>query len=142
MVSMKEIRAVVDQIAREFHPQRVILFGSQARGTAGPDSDVDLLVIMQFRGKTLRKSAEIQLKVHPRFPTDILVRTPAAVRKRVRMGDFFMQDILDEGEVLYERPAGRVDRQGGRRFQRHAAGIAGPRKAQLRRRLLSRATVR
>lgn len=102
MVSMKEIRAVVNQIAREFRPQRVILFGSQARGTAGPDSDVDLLVIMPCRGRPIEKSVEIQLKVHPRFPTDILVRTPAIVRKRIRMGDTFLRDILEEGKVLYE----------------------------------------
>jgi predicted nucleotidyltransferase len=142
MVSMKDIRAVTRQIAREFHPQRVILFGSHARGTAGRDSDVDLLVIMPFRGRTMEKSVEIHLKVHPLFPADILVRTPQAVRDRLRMGDSFMQEILQEGKVLYEASPGRVDCQGGGRFRRHAARISGPLKTQLRRRMLSRPAMR
>lgn len=102
MVSMKEMQAVTRRIAREFRPDRVILFGSHARGTAGEDSDVDLLVVMPFRGKPTAKSVEIHLKVRPPFPVDLLVRTPQAVRKRIRMGDWFMEDILEEGKVLYE----------------------------------------
>jgi predicted nucleotidyltransferase len=104
MVSMKEIRAVTRKIAREFRPQRVILFGSHARGTATEDSDVDLLVIMPVRGPTVEKSVEIHLKVHPPFSTDILVRTPRTVRERIRMGDCFMREIHEEGKVLYEAP--------------------------------------
>ena len=46
MVREAEIREFVDKVVAEFAPQRVILFGSHARGDATPDSDVDLLVIM------------------------------------------------------------------------------------------------
>ena len=102
MVSMKDIRAVTRRIAREFRPQRVILFGSHARGTAGEDSDVDLLVVMHLRGHPARKSSEIRLKVHPPFATDLLVRTPRYIRERLQMGDWFMEDVLREGKVLYE----------------------------------------
>ena len=102
MVSMKEIRAVARRIGREFRPQRVILFGSHARGEAGEDSDVDFLIVMPSRRHTASKSTEIRLKVRPPFATDILVRTPQAIRERVRMGDWFMEDILREGKVLYD----------------------------------------
>lgn len=102
MVSMKDIRAVARQIGREFRPRKVILFGSHARGTAGEDSDVDFLVVMPVRGRTVEKSVEIHLKVHPPFATDILVRTPRTIRERLRMGDWFMEDVLREGKVLYE----------------------------------------
>ncbi len=54
MVSMKEIQDVGQRIAFEFRPQRIILFGSHARGTAGEHSDVDLLVIMRFEGTGFR----------------------------------------------------------------------------------------
>jgi predicted nucleotidyltransferase len=59
MVTMKEIRSVSRQIAREFRPRRVILFGSYARGTATENSDVDLLVIADSSQPRSRRSARI-----------------------------------------------------------------------------------
>jgi predicted nucleotidyltransferase len=102
MVSMKDIRAVARQIGREFRPQKVVLFGSHARGTAGEDSDVDFLIVMPVKGHPARKAAEIHFKIHPPFATDILVRSPQIIRQRLRLGDWFLEDILREGKVLYE----------------------------------------
>jgi predicted nucleotidyltransferase len=102
MVSMKDIRAVGRKIGKEFHPRRVVLFGSHERGTATEDSDVDLLVVMPFKGRSVDKSVQISLKVRPGFATDILVRTPQTIRRRAAMGDGFMREILTNGKVLYE----------------------------------------
>ncbi|MGD0899463.1 MAG: nucleotidyltransferase domain-containing protein [Thermoguttaceae bacterium] len=102
MVAMREIQRLGRTIGREFHPRQVILFGSYARGAATKDSDVDLLVVMAFAGKAAKKSVEIRTKVRPRFPVDLVVRTPTAVRRRVAMGDCFMREILSSGRVLYE----------------------------------------
>ena len=110
MVDPKSIGEVGERIAREFHPDRIVLFGSHAHGTAGEDSDVDLLVIMPFEGKAVAKSVEIRLKVRPGFPLDLLVRTPEKVRERLAMGDGFMREILETGKVLYEADDGGVDR--------------------------------
>ncbi|MEK7995668.1 MAG: nucleotidyltransferase domain-containing protein, partial [Planctomycetota bacterium] len=52
MVAMSTIRELAEQIAEQFNPDRIVLFGSYAYGTPGPDSDVDLLVIMHFEGKS------------------------------------------------------------------------------------------
>ena len=90
------------QVGREFGAQQIILFGSYARGLATPDSDVDLLVIGPFTGRSVDKSVEIRMKLRPTFPVDILVRTPDKVQKRLDMGDNFMQDILKNGKVIYE----------------------------------------
>jgi len=102
MVDRASITEASERIAREFHPKRIILFGSYADGTPGPDSDVDLLVVLPFEGRAVDKSVEIRLKVMPPFPMDLIVRTPEKVRERVAMGDTFMQDILERGTVLYE----------------------------------------
>lgn len=99
---MRDIADVGRRIGREFHPQRVVLFGSHASGTPGEDSDVDLLVVIPFEGKPPAKSVEIRLKINPPFPVDLLVRTPQAVQKRLEMGDQFMRDIIESGKVLYE----------------------------------------
>ena len=102
MVAMKEIREFSRCIAREFRPERVVLFGSYATGSATEDSDVDLLVVLPHRGEAVHKSVEIRRKLRPHFPLDILVRTPEKVRQRLAMGDTFMRDILENGKVLYE----------------------------------------
>jgi uncharacterized protein len=102
MASMRDIRALGRQIGERFHPERVVLFGSHAHGSANEDSDVDLLVVMPFRGKPATKSAEIRLAINPPFPTDLILRTPATVRRRLAMGDGFLADILERGKVLYE----------------------------------------
>ncbi|HUS92823.1 MAG TPA: nucleotidyltransferase domain-containing protein [Phycisphaerae bacterium] len=102
MVSMEDIQDVSRRIAEEFRPQRVILFGSYAQGIPTEDSDVDLLVIMSFEGRSVDKSVEMRLKLRPPFPMDLLVRRPEEVRRRIEMGDLFLRDVLTEGKVLYE----------------------------------------
>ena len=102
MVAMNEIEDLGRHIGREFGAEKVVLFGSYAEGTATEDSDVDLLVICPFEGKSVHKSVEIRMKLRPAFPIDLLVRIPQKVRERIKMGDDFMRDILEEGKVLYE----------------------------------------
>ncbi len=102
MVAMNEIEEFGRRIGRHFGVERVILFGSYARGEVTDDSDVDLLVIGSFEGRSVDKSVEIRLKLRPGFPVDLIVRTPEKLRQRLEMGDGFMQEILEEGKVLYE----------------------------------------
>lgn len=99
---MNEIKEFGRRIGLDFDTKRVILFGSYAQGTATEDSDVDLLVVCPFQGRSVDKSVEIRMKLRPRFPVDLIVRTPEKVRQRIDMGDGFMREILEEGKVLYE----------------------------------------
>jgi predicted nucleotidyltransferase len=131
MASMAEIRAVAQRIGREFRPRRVILFGSHAYGKPTADSDVDLLVIMPLRTDPVYKSVEIALKVRPGFPMDMLVRTPAAVRRRVAMGDYFMREILQKGKVLYASDDRRVGGQGGRGLRRPGTRVPRAKKTRV-----------
>ena len=64
----KKIEEMVRRIVERFHPEKIILFGSHARGTAGPDSDVDLLVVMPVQGSRRRKATEIDLSLIGRSP--------------------------------------------------------------------------
>jgi uncharacterized protein len=106
MVTMKQIERLGRDIGREFHPNRVILFGSYAHGKPTADSDVDLLVVLPLEGKPVEKSVEIRMKLRPEFPVDLLVRTPEKVQERLAMGDCFMQEIVERGKVLYEAAHG------------------------------------
>ena len=113
-VSLNEIKRLCDQIAREFHPQKIILFGSHAYGKPEWDSDVDLLVIMPFRGRHTRQSIKIRSRIETPLAVDLLVRTPEEISKRVEMEDFFIREILERGKVMYEANHQGVDRKGRR----------------------------
>jgi predicted nucleotidyltransferase len=99
---MSQIEEFGRCIGREFGAERVMLFGSYAQGTVTEDSDVDLLVIGSFEGRSVDRSVQIRMKLRPGFPVDLLVRTPEKVRERIQIGDEFMREILEEGKVLYE----------------------------------------
>jgi predicted nucleotidyltransferase len=101
MVDFKDIQILADRIARMFNPERIILFGSYATGTAGPDSDVDLLVVLPFEGKTWKMASIIRSRTRPSFPMDLLVRTPQQLRQRMAMHDAFIRDITQKGKTLY-----------------------------------------
>jgi predicted nucleotidyltransferase len=102
MTNLKAIRSFSRHVAREFRPHKIILFGSYAYGRPTEASDVDLLVSMPHRGSAVRQAVKIEMKVHAPFPLDLLVRTPERLRRRVALGDWFLQEVLQKGRVLYE----------------------------------------
>ncbi len=102
MVQRKQINAFVAQVVRQFHPQRVVLFGSYAYGTPSADSDVDLLVVMNHRGHSALQAAEIRKQIRAGFPLDLLVRSPRVIQVQLARDDFFITEILERGETLFE----------------------------------------
>ena len=103
MIARKDIQATCDDIVREFAPLQVILFGSYAYGTPTEDSDVDLLVVMEIpESETSRQASEIWQRIPYRFSMDLLVRSPAEIAYRVAHNDWFLREITEKGEVLYE----------------------------------------
>lgn len=96
------IKKICEQIVRGFNPEKIILFGSYANGTPNEDSDIDLLVIMPYEGNELDKMAEVRRDLSSAMPLDVLVKTPTQVEKRIKMGDFFVRDIIESGKVLYD----------------------------------------
>ena len=97
-VDFRQIEAYCRVVAREFHPQQIILFGSYAQGLATPASDVDLLVVMPYRGTATDQVVKIRGRAEAPFPMDLLVWRPALLRRR----DSLTRTILNEGKVMYE----------------------------------------
>ena len=112
MIDTAKIARLSELIARDFDPDRIILFGSHAYGTPTANSDVDLLVIMPFEGKSRDKCLEIWARARPPFAVDILVRRPEDTQRRYREWDPLIREAIDHGKVLYERHGARVGRQG------------------------------
>ncbi len=103
-ITKDDLFTIAEKIVKHFQPGKIILFGSHAWGTPTKYSDVDLLVVMDVDGSLIRKEAEISKIARPPFvPMDIIVRTPEQIQYRLKIGDPFIQRIMREGEVLYER---------------------------------------
>ncbi len=102
MTAQTEIQAYCDAIAREFKPEKIVLFGSYAYGTPTEDSDVDLMVVMPCKRRMLDQALAIRMRLSAPFPMDLLVRTPANIRKRLNWGDSFLREVVTKGKVLYE----------------------------------------
>ncbi len=96
------IRKLVLMIASQYQPRKIILFGSYAYGNPRPESDVDLLVIMDTSLKEIQQALEIRQYINPLFAVDILVYTPARLDQRLKLGDPFIKEITEKGTVVYE----------------------------------------
>lgn len=102
LIPRERIQAYCDAIAREFRPQKIVLFGSYAYGRPTPDSDVDLLVILPFRGNDVAKAIQIRSRFDTPFPLDLIVRKPEFITRRQRERDMFIERVTTHGQVVYE----------------------------------------
>jgi len=108
MLATKESREIIQDILGKlvagYAPQMVILFGSYAYGNPQPDSDVDLLIIKETHERFIDRWVAVRriLSDPERMtPVETLVLTPEEVSKRLAIGDQFLAEILEKGEVLY-----------------------------------------
>ena len=98
------IRRMVNRIVTRFDPDKIILFGSHARGDAGPDSDVDLLVVMPVAGSTRQMAVDIGVALHDiRVPKDVIVTTPEQFEWRKDTIGTVEWPAWQEGRLLYAK---------------------------------------
>jgi predicted nucleotidyltransferase len=102
----EKIDEMVRRIVKRVHPEKIILFGSYARGSATMDSDADILVVMPIKGSKRKRATDIDLAlVGVDLPVDVIVVTPEELEQnRNRIGTI-IYPALREGKVLYERAA-------------------------------------
>ena len=98
------IAAMTERIVQQFDPLRIILFGSQARGDAGPWSDVDLLVVLPEVANKREVAVEVRRALaNFTVSKDIIVTTPDEIERRGDLIGTILRPALREGKVLYER---------------------------------------
>ena len=99
-----QIQQMVERIVAQFQPEKIILFGSHARGDTGPDSDVDLLIVMPVEGSKRAKRVEIGVALHD-IPVakDILITTPEEFEWRKETVGTIERPAMREGQILYDR---------------------------------------
>ena len=98
----KEVKRITRQIVEKYKPEKIILFGSAARGEFGPDSDADFLVIKRetphYGAERIR---ELSRLIDRNIPLDLIVYRPEEFEERLNMGDPFLKAVIKEGKILY-----------------------------------------
>ena len=103
LVDESVIDYVTRTIVEHFHPQRIILFGSHARGDARRDSDLDLCVVMETSERPAKRRFEVASIFRGRhWPMDIVVYTPQEYEEWRHVKGFLVYEIDAEGKVLYD----------------------------------------
>ena len=98
----EQLDELLRRIIPVMHPLRVILFGSAARGEMGPDSDIDLLVVMPDGTHCRHTMEELHgLFMGLTFPVDVIVTTPSDLEKRKNSPGYICATALHEGRELY-----------------------------------------
>ncbi len=96
------IKNITDQIIEKYKPEKIILFGSAARGEFGPDSDADFLIIKDetpyYGADRIR---ELSGMIDRNIPLDLLIYRSEEFSTRMNLGDPFLNDIIKEGKILY-----------------------------------------
>jgi predicted nucleotidyltransferase len=100
-IPQEAIDHIVHQIVQRYHPQQIILFGSYAYGQPRPESDVDLLVVLDTPLKETEQAVRICQAIDYHFGLDLIVRTPATLAHRLALGDPFLREVVNKGKVLY-----------------------------------------
>jgi len=100
------ISRIVEKIKEGYNPQKIILFGSYARGNPTEDSDIDLLIIKETNKRRDERFVDVKRIIYNpniRVPVSPIVYTPKELKRRLDMGDDFVNEILKKGVVLYDR---------------------------------------
>jgi len=130
------IDALVESIIKDYEPEMVLLFGSEARGDATEHSDIDIIIIKETQKRYKDRVEVLLTATKPRIPVDLIVYTPQEFRDMVRIGNRFVEKALRDGVVIYDKvgyytevkegvTSGRIDMrpdpmQEGRRWLGHA----------------------
>ena len=106
VITQRQIETYAEDVARQFRPLKIVLFGSYAYGNPTEDSDVDLMVVMPKDPSGVRnreRAMAIRSAIPKSFPLDLLVKDPEDISWRLEEGDCFLQDVFSKGRVLYEK---------------------------------------
>jgi len=98
-----DIEEVVKKIVNGYNPEKIILFGSYVWGKPNKHSDYDLLIIKEDKNNFFEDQSRIRQLVGRKAAIDVLIYTPNEISDRLKLGDFFVSNIINKGKILYEK---------------------------------------
>ena len=99
----KEIQNIVEQLIRLYKPEKIILFGSLAKGEIKQGTDIDLFIIKSDVPELgVDRIRQLDALIKYKLATDFIVYRPEELKRRLTLGDPFVKSILEEGKVLYD----------------------------------------
>ena len=99
-----ETQMVVEKIIQYCHPEKIILFGSLARGSENSHSDIDLLIVKKSNKRRpfrVKEIFEAVRDIDRDYPLDPIVYTPEEIDQRLALGDYFIKEVMEQGKLLY-----------------------------------------
>lgn len=103
MENQKEIQKIINQIVKNYKPEKIILFGSFAYGKSKENSDVDLVVIKKTKKRFGARLFEVVKFIKSRMGTDVLVYTPEEWKRGLKKNHYFLKEIKNKGKLVYEK---------------------------------------
>jgi predicted nucleotidyltransferase len=98
-----EVQQLIEQIKKNYNPEKIILFGSYAYGKPTISSDVDIAIIKNTKKRFWDRIRQVNSFIQSSLAADILVYTPKEWEQRLKIGDYFIKEIVSRGKVVYER---------------------------------------
>lgn len=100
---LKELKRITRLIIEDYSPEKIILFGSYAYGNPSEDSDIDLLIIKESSKRRIDRFCEVRKIIRhvQGISVQPVVFTKNELKKRLQIGDDFIKEILERGQVLY-----------------------------------------
>ena len=99
----KYLDQIVENLKKNYTPEKIILFGSYSKGNATEESDLDLILIKKTKKHPIWRRVEARKASKLKIPMDIIVYTPDEFEKLLKQNSFFIRDIVHSGKVLYEQ---------------------------------------
>jgi predicted nucleotidyltransferase len=104
LIPEKRIQEIVDKISNNYFPDKIILFGSYAKGNPEVNSDLDLFIIKDSTLPRYKRSIEVRrLLFGSMIPIDLLIYTPKEIEDQKDKKYSFVREVLNTGRVVYER---------------------------------------
>lgn len=97
----RKLQEIIHQLIRQYHPEKIILFGSSAQGKRGQWSDLDIVLIKKTSQRFYDRIGEVSGLVKHTLPLDFLVYTPEEFSRMVKESYFIKHEVLEKGKVLY-----------------------------------------
>jgi predicted nucleotidyltransferase len=102
-MAKSELSSIIQKLKTGYKPEKIILFGSLARGRITDSSDIDLLIVKRTTKDPWARLRDADRYLDHNFPVDFLIYTPEEIKQRLKSGDPFVEDILEKGTVVYEK---------------------------------------